>query len=66
MNSAAQITIVLAGVLVPAVFVLFVIAVTRRGAEFKRLDGLFSTIDRLLKELHKAFAEEKARDTSKH
>ena len=64
MNNAAQIAIVLVGVLVPAVFVLFVISITRRGKEFEKMDGLFSAIDRLQKELHTAFAAEKERSPS--
>jgi hypothetical protein len=36
MSNAAQIVIVLVGVLVPTAFVLFVISVTRRDKEFKK------------------------------
>jgi hypothetical protein len=61
MNNTAQVAIVLVGILVPAAFVLFVISITRRGKEFKKLDGLFSTIVRLHEELHRAFAAEKER-----
>lgn len=64
MTNAAQLAIVLAGVLVPAAFVLFVIAVTRRGGEFRRMDGLLGAIRRLHQELHRAFAADKERGAS--
>lgn len=66
MNNPAQIAIVIVGILVPAVFVLFVISVTRRGREFEKMDGLFSAIARLHQELHKAFAAEKERSPSEN
>ena len=66
MKNAAQIAIVLVGILVPAAFVLFVISITRRGKEFKKLDGLFSAIARLREELHRAVAAEKESSQSKH
>jgi hypothetical protein len=65
MSNAAQIVIVLVGVLVPTAFVLFVISVTRRDKEFKKIDGLFSAIARLHKELHRAFAADKEHTPSK-
>lgn len=56
MNDPAQIVTILVGILVPMVFAIFVIWVTRRGREFQRMDRLFSAIERLQTELHKAFA----------
>jgi hypothetical protein len=64
MNNA-QIVIVLVGVVVPATFVLFVIAITRRGREFKKIDGLLSAINRLHKQLHEAFARDEKHAPSK-
>ena len=66
MNNTAQIAIILVGILVPGTFALFVILVTRRGKEFEKLDGLWSAITQLHKELHKAFAADKERSPSKH
>lgn len=66
MNHAGQLAIVLIGVIVPAAFVLFVIAVTRRGREFEKLDGLFAAVSRLQKDLHSAFAADKEGRPSKH
>lgn len=65
MNNAAQIVIVLVGIVVPAAFVLFVIAITRRGREFKKMDGLLSAIARLHNQLHEAFARDEKRSPSK-
>ena len=56
MNNAAQIAIVLVGVLVPAAFSLLVMSITRRHNEFKDKDGLLSAIAQLHQELHRAFA----------
>lgn len=57
MNNAAQIAIVLVGVVVPAAFSLLVISITRRRNEFKEEeDGLLPAIARLHRELHRAFA----------
>ena len=65
MNNAAQIVIVLVGVLVPVAFVLFVISTTRRGREIEKMDGLLSAIAQLHGELHRAFASDREQTPSK-
>ena len=59
MQNQAAYTLVCIGIIVPAVYVLFVIFLTRRGREFSRLEGLFASMEQLHTALHAAFMEER-------
>jgi hypothetical protein len=58
-DSQAIFAVVCTGIVLPAIYTVFVIYLTRRGKEFSRMDGLFSSMEKLHKALHSAFMAER-------
>jgi hypothetical protein len=53
------------GILVPVVYGLFVIFLTRRGREFSKMDGLFEAMTGLQTALHSAFIKQEQEKTAR-
>ena len=53
------------GILVPVLYALFVIFLTRRGREFSKMNVLFDTMTNLQEALHNAFINRKHENTAR-